>query len=192
MDQSELDLARISQRLVVASMQAVAAYNQAQNQLDLERVLDGERLSSPAGIAQSRSTVLQLAALTQQHKAMFSKFMTGATEQLVAVASQLTEDRRASFSEALMRSINYNLSVQAKFYAGRERWIEAATQALALAEQHDGDIWLEGGELVVADTDLLEQLQFLVAQIDEVRESEVALFHERQERIASSMKVGTR
>lgn len=188
MDPSVIDLARISQQLVVAALQAVASYDQAQRQLDLVRVLEPERLTSPEGIAQSRNTLTELAALTAQHKQFFETFMIGATERLLAAASQIPEDRRQSFSESLARTINYNLAAQAGFYAGRERWIAAATQALALAKQHEGDIWLEDGELVFASSALLEQIRELAAQMDQVHEAEVALLQERQAHIAAAIR----
>jgi hypothetical protein len=186
MDPAEVALARISQQLALAAMQAAVAYNQAQSQLDLARVLDEDRLTSVEGAAQSRKTVAELSALTAQHKEMFSRYLTGATAQLLAAASQITEERRAEFIQGLMASINSNLVAQAKFYEGRERWITAVSLALDLADQHQGDICLEDGTLVFASDDLLEKFQSLVAEMDQVREEEIALFQERQARIAAA------
>jgi hypothetical protein len=58
--------------------------------------------------------------------------------------------------------------------------------ALDLADQHQGDIWLEDGTLVFASDDLLERFQGLVAEMDKVREDETALFQERLARIAAA------
>ena len=140
MDPAEVELARISQHLTLAAMQAAVAYNQAQGQLDLARVLDEDRLTSMEGTAQSRKTVAELSALTAQHKEMFSRYMTGAAAQLLAAVNQIPEERRAEFVRDLTASINWNLVAQAKFYEGRERWIAAASLALDLADQHQGDL----------------------------------------------------
>lgn len=193
MDPAEIELARISQQLILAAMQAAVAYNQAQGQLDLARVLDEDRLISVEGIARSRKTVAELSVLTAQHKEMFARYLTGATAHLVAAANQVAEERRAEFTQGLMASINWNLMTQAKFYEGRERWMTAVSLALDLADQHQGDIWLEDGTLVFASDELLEKLQSLVAEMDKVREEETALFQERQARIvAAAARLGSK
>jgi len=46
---------------------------------------------------------------------------------------------------------------------GRGQWITAASKALNLTEQHEGQLWLEEGELVVGTDKLLTELQALVA-----------------------------
>lgn len=180
MDPADLHLARIAQQLALAALQAMGAYNQAQNQLDLGRVLDADRLTSRAGTAESRRTVSELAALTARHKEMFSAFITGATSQLLAAAEHVAESSRAGFIEGLKASIDRNLAAQGRFYQARERWIDAATQALDLADAHPDDVWIEDGGLVFASTELLERFQALVERMDAVREEEVALMQERQ------------
>ncbi|WP_127997212.1 hypothetical protein [Piscinibacter defluvii] len=187
MDPPELDVLKISQRFLVIAMQAVAAYEQAQRQLDLAHVLDADRLVSPEGIAQSRQTLEQLSALTAQHKEYFAKFITGSTEQLLAAVNELPEDRRQSITEGLMRSINYNLAEQSRFYAGRERWVAAGLSIFNLAEEHAGQIWLEQGELVFGTTALLEAVQALSEEMEQVHQAEVALQAERQAHIARAM-----
>ena len=52
--------------------------------------------------------------------------------------------------------------------------------------QGQGDIWLEDGALVIASDDLLEEFHALVAEMDKVREEEIALLQERQARIAAA------
>lgn len=167
-------------------MQAALAYNQAQATLDLENVLAAERLTSGHGRARSKQAVAALAALTRQHKEMFSTFITNATSRLVAATDELPADKRDRLAEQFVGSVNWNLSMQSQFYEGRQRWIAAASEALNLAEQHEGQLWLEDGGLVVASDTLLEELQALVAIMDNVREREVAMFAERQARIAAA------
>jgi hypothetical protein len=168
-------------------MQAAVTYNQAQATLDLENVVAGDRLTSRQGLAASRQTLAALAELTSRHKQMFSNFTTNATAQMLAAASELREERRAQVAEQLIDSLNWNLSLQSQFYEGREQWIKAASQALNLAEEHEGRLWLEDGGLVVDSDALLTELQALVAPMDQVREKEVAMFAERQARIAAAV-----
>jgi len=187
MDSLELDVLKISRQLFAVAAQAVAAYEQAQHQLDLAHVLDAHRLISPEGIAQSRQTLEQISALTAQHKEYFAKFIAVSTEQLLAAVNELPEDRRQSISEGLVRSINYNLAEQSRFYAGRERWVAAGLGIFNLAEEHAGQIWIEQGELVFRTSALLEAVQALSEEMEQVHQAEVALQEERQAHIAQAM-----
>lgn len=186
MDPAELHIARISLQLAATAMQAALAYNQAQSTLDLESVLEADRLTSQHGRAVSRETVEKLTELTVQHKEMFSKFLTAATSQVVAAADELPAEQRDQVAASFAGSLNWNLSMQAQFYEGRQQWIAAATEALNLAEAHKDQIWLEGSELVIGSDALLTELQELVAIMDGVREKEVAMLHERQGRLAAA------
>lgn len=186
MNSAEIDLARISHQLALAAMQAAATYNQAQEQLDLARLLDADRLTATEGLALSRKTVAELKTLTFEHKEIFFKFITDATAQLMAAANEIGEERRLEFTQSLMASINRNLASQSKFYEGRECWITAASRVLDLADQNLGEIWLEDGSLVFASNDLLEDFCAIVAEMDKVRDDEVALLEERQTHIAAS------
>jgi hypothetical protein len=117
---------------------------------------------------------------------MFSNFITNATAQIVAATGELPAEERDRLAEQLLGSLNWNLAMQAQFYEGREQWITAASEALNLTEQHEGQLWLEEGDLVVSSETLLTELQALVAVMDKVREKEVAMFGERQARIAAA------
>lgn len=187
MDPADIDLARLSQQVAMVGIQAARAYNEAQSQLDLANVLAPERLPSAAGWAASRQTLSDIAALTTRHKEMFSKFITGATAQLMAGAEQLTETRRAAFQESLAGIVNRNLGAQSRFYEGRERWIAAAQRAIDLAQAHEGEIWIEDGGLVFATEVLLAEFSAVVAVMDEIHEAEVAEMGARQAHIAAVM-----
>jgi len=186
LETAEVHLARLSLQMAATAMQAAVAYNQAQAALDLENVLSGERLTSQHGRAESRQTVVALAELTKQHKAMFSNFMTKATSQMVAATGELPPEKRDRLAEQWLASVNWNLSMQSQFYEGRERWIAAASEALTLANQHEEQLWLEDGQLVLSSDTLLTDLLALVEIMDNVRENEVAMFAERQARIAAA------
>ncbi|MGZ6308338.1 MAG: hypothetical protein ACXWP6_17925, partial [Ktedonobacterales bacterium] len=116
----------------MAGMQAAQAFNAAQSQLDLAEVLSQARLASSAGVAESLSTLERLKALTDAHKEMFQRFVAVAAQQLSSTLAELPQDRQEELKAGIVESINRNLAAQGEFYAGRERWVVAASELCGL------------------------------------------------------------
>lgn len=180
-------LAGVAQRLALAGAQALAAFDQAQRGLDLGAVLDAPRVCSPQGIAASRETLAALTTLMHQHREVFTAFLTAGTRQLLEAGADLPPDERSHFTQGLQAAVERQLAEQAAFWAGRERWIDAATRALDLAALHDGELRLVDGTLVVDDPEVLEGLCACVDEMDAVRAEEVALMQARAARVAAGM-----
>lgn len=180
-------LAGVAQRLALAGAQALAAFDQAQRGLDLGAVLDAPRVCSPEGIATSRGTLTALGTLMRQHREVFDAFLTGGTRQLLDAGADLPPDERSRFTQGLQAAVERQLAEQAAFWAGRERWIAAASRALDLAALHDGELRVVDGTLVVDDPEVLDGLCACVDEMDAVRAQEVALMQARQARIAEGL-----
>lgn len=180
-------LAAVAQRLALAGHQALAAFDQAQKGLDLGAVLDAPRVCSPEGIAASRETLDALRTLMRRHREVFAAFLTDGTRQLLEAGSGLPPDEQARFTRGLQAAVERQLAEQAAFWAGRERWIAAASRALDLAALHDGELRLDDGTLVIDDPEVLEDLCACVDEMDTVREQEVALMQARLGRITAGM-----
>jgi hypothetical protein len=87
----------------------------------------------------------------------------------------------------MVESINRNLAGQGEFYAGRERWVAAASELCSMVETRRNSIEFTENGLVFASDEDFDRFNELVSAADEVHRSEVAQMNERTSRIAQSM-----
>lgn len=159
---------------------ANAAFNQAQNALDLSSVLDAPGLVTPEGREQSRDTLDKLSGLLGHHRQVYATFAAQAVNRMSEAVSELP-DARAEVA-GMMAMLQRNVAEQLAFYAEREEWIALARKLGEMFEV--GQCGLHDGELLAIDDVVLARVQQVTARLDEIHAIEVSRFERQKRKLA--------
>ena len=188
MDSAEIELAKLGLAHAQAAAKFAVAFMEAQSRLELAGITSAERLTSAEGLARSRETLAQLVELMARHKEGYATLVTRSTAASLAASEALPPGRREEYQANLRRSRERGLTLQGRFYAARQRWLDAVATTLDCAEQHADAIWREGDVLVCDSDEVLAVLQAAARAMDEASAEETLIMQQRQADIAADLQ----
>lgn len=186
MTTSEDALIQIARRYSHIGMQVAKAYHQRQADLELDKVLMPERLSTPGGTATSIATLEELRDLTATHRQAYQKLMVAFAGEMARALEELPEAVRDAERDRIVPMLEWQFNAQREFYENRDRWIAAAEQVCELIEDRRARLtFTDDGVLFEADDDL-DRFQALMTSLDEMQQREVEQLAQRIERMKRS------
>ena len=186
MPTSDDTLIQIARRYSQLGMQVAKAYHQQQSELELDKVLMPERLSTPEGTAASISTLEELRELTATHRQAYQKLMVAFAGEMAKALEELPEAVRDVERDRIVPMLEWQFNAQREFYENRERWIMAAEQVCELIDERRAKLtFTDDGVLFEADEDL-DRFQALMTSLDEMQQREGEQVAQRVERMKRS------
>jgi hypothetical protein len=186
MTTSQDALIQIARRYSQLGMQVAKAYHQRQTELELDKVLMPDRLSTPAGTATSIATLEELRELTATHRQAYQKLMVAFAGEMAKALEDLPEAVRDAERDRIVPMLEWQFNAQREFYENRERWIVAAQQVCELIDERRAKItFTDDGVLFEADDDL-DRFQALMTSLDEMQQREGEQLAQRVERMKRS------
>jgi uncharacterized protein YukE len=179
-------LIQIARRYSHIGMQVAKAYHQRQAELELDKVLMPERLSTPAGTAASIATLEELRELTSTHRQAYQKLMVAFAGEMAKALEALPEAVRDAERDRIVPLLEWQFNAQREFYENRERWIAAAQEVCELIDERRAKLtFTDDGVLFEADEDL-DRFQALMTSLDEMQQREGEQLAQRVERMKRS------
>lgn len=179
-------LIQIARRYSQLGMQVAKAYHQRQTELELDKVLMPERLSTPAGTAASIATLEELRELTATHRQAYQKLMVAFAGEMAKALEALPEAVRDAERDRIVPMLEWQFNAQREFYENRERWIVAAQEVCELIDERRAKLtFTDDGVLFEADEDL-DRFQALMTSLDEMQQREGEQLAQRVERMKRS------
>lgn len=186
MTTSQDALIQIARRYSQLGMQVAKAYHQRQTELELDKVLMPDRLSTPAGTAASIATLEELRELTATHRQAYQKLMVAFAGEMAKALEDLPEAVRDTERDRIVPMLEWQFNAQREFYENRERWIAAAQQVCELIDERRAKLtFTDDGVLFEADDDL-DRFQALMTSLDEMQQREGEQLAQRVERMKRS------
>lgn len=186
MTTSQDALIQIARRYSQLGMQVAKAYHQRQTELELDKVLMPDRLSTPAGTAASIATLEELRELTATHRQAYQKLMVAFAGEMAKALEDLPEAVRDAERDRIVPMLEWQFNAQREFYENRERWIVAAQQVCELIDERRAKLtFTDDGVLFEADDDL-DRFQALMTSLDEMQQREGEQLAQRVERMKRS------
>jgi hypothetical protein len=186
MTTSQDALIQIARRYSQLGMQVAKAYHQRQTELELDKVLMPDRLSTPAGTAASIATLEELRELTATHRQAYQKLMVAFAGEMAKALEDLPEAVRDAERDRIVPMLEWQFNAQREFYENRERWIVAAQQVCELIDERRAKLtFTDDGVLFEADEDL-DRFQALMTSLDEMQQREGEQLAQRVERMKRS------
>ncbi|KQU78397.1 MULTISPECIES: hypothetical protein [unclassified Rhizobacter] len=186
MTTTEAPLIQIARRYSHIGMQVAKAYHQRQAELELDKVLMPERLSTPDGTATSIATLEELRELTATHRQAYQKLMVAFAGEMAKALEELPEAVRDAERDRIVPMLEWQFNAQREFYENRDRWIAAAEQVCELIDERRAKLtFTDDGVLFEADDDL-DRFQALMGSLDEMQQREVEQLAQRIERMKRS------
>jgi uncharacterized protein YukE len=179
-------LIQIARRYAQLGMQVAKAYHQRQAELELDKVLMPERLSTPAGTAASIATLEELRELTATHRQAYQKLMVAFAGEMAKALEALPEAVRDAERDRIVPLLEWQFNAQREFYENRARWIAAAQEVCELIDERRAKLtFTDDGVLFEADEDL-DRFQALMTSLDEMQQREGEQLAQRVERMKRS------
>jgi uncharacterized protein YukE len=179
-------LIQIARRYAQLGMQVAKAYHQRQAELELDKVLMPERLSTPAGTAASIATLEELRELTATHRQAYQKLMVAFAGEMAKALEALPEAVRDAERDRIVPLLEWQFNAQREFYENRARWIAAAQEVCELIDERRAKLtFTDDGVLFEADDDL-DRFQALMSSLDEMQQRETEQLAQRIERMKRS------
>lgn len=166
---------------------ALAEFNAAQTQLELERVIDIVQLLAPEFRAVAEQKVATLERLLQGYKELYSGFIVSMNREMVNATALLPEAERTSEISRLARTTQERIDEQAEFYAARERWISAVRALSRLVAANVESIFVEEGELLCSDDEALDQISRVQHELQSCARIEQQIVQARVARISAGL-----
>jgi uncharacterized protein YukE len=186
MTTSQDALIQIARRYSQLGMQVAKAYHQRQTELELDKVLMPDRLSTPAGTAASIATLEELRELTATHRQAYQKLMVAFAGEMARALEDLPEAVRDTERDRIVPMLEWQFNAQREFYENRDRWIAAAEQVCELIDERRAKLtFTDDGVLFEADDDL-DRFQALMTSLDEMQRREGEQVAQRVERMKRS------
>ena len=186
MTTTEAPLIQIARRYSRIGMQVAKAYHQRQVELELDKVLMPDRLSTPAGTQASIATLGELRELTATHRQAYQKLMVAFAGEMAKALEDLPEAVRDAERDRIVPMLEWQFNAQREFYENRDRWIAAAEQVCELIEERRAKLtFTDDGVLFEADEDL-DRFQALMGSLDEMQQRETEQLAQRVERMKRS------
>lgn len=186
MTTSQDALIQIARRYSQLGMQVAKAYHQRQVELELDKVLMPERLSTPAGTAASIATLAELRELTATHRQAYQKLMVAFAGEMAKALEDLPEAVRDTERDRIVPMLEWQFNAQREFYENRDRWIAAAEAVCELIDERRARLtFTDDGVLFEADDDL-DRFQALMTSLDEMQQREGEQLAQRVERMKRS------
>lgn len=186
MTTSQDALIQIARRYSQLGMQVAKAYHQRQTELELDKVLMPDRLSTPAGTAASIATLEELRELTATHRQAYQKLMVAFAGEMAKALEDLPEAVRDAERDRIVPMLEWQFNAQREFYENRARWIAAAQEVCELIDERRAKLtFTDDGVLFEADDDL-DRFQALMTSLDEMQQREGEQLAQRVERMKRS------
>lgn len=186
MTTSQDALIQIARRYSQLGMQVAKAYHQRQTELELDKVLMPDRLSTPAGTAASIATLEELRELTATHRQAYQKLMVAFAGEMAKALEDLPVAVRDAERDRIVPMLEWQFNAQREFYENRARWIAAAQQVCELIDERRAKLtFTDDGVLFEADDDL-DRFQALMTSLDEMQQREGEQLAQRVERMKRS------